>query len=751
MPPTVPSRRPQCRHGHLPGPFEAQRRLGKRRLVEIQPSTPTIFLSFLNLRTPDDLIELEWTPPKSLAVFSPPPLPPPKQHIFTPWIGKFLREKDDGPVDSIPKQLAPEEKILRLASKVVASLDSKQTPNHWKTEFEGLCRTLKSELSTGQVSPAVAEAVFTRASKALSGYCKRSHAHGNVDCAWLSLCSSLVKGATACVGQGPGCFSPELWNDILYRLSSLSYVPLVTELFTLLIRTTPREAFPKVTGGANALLKKLLEVQEVQICRRITTDLGHADNWEGKTRQTVLELEGHLLQIGPRPIPLRRRYRCLLNATTAARFYTSRLLAPFFFTHYSIVGSIAEAINESPSGWPNPDTIESTSRYLLSTTCYQAPYDRHTRFQWVLLLARVSRVGKNVLFRTVQLLFRRDPHKSGSVTASKISELLLSQWISKNHLEWPELVRLKMNSSLAQRGGLAFLCRTIVETQPHWRARARLKNLYRFLRDIGARFALVKSFRLANDEGYVKTLLTLIPVLKDEKLADQLRAMLVAMRSPKLATTVWDTPSGKSMNQHLLINLRHILSALGIPSSRHATIRKSRKKSQLIDANIVVVEHIITVLGNAPSHMNRRAFRAAWRCFRFLRAYKVEIKPHLLVSLFRLASASIKEGHCGRPTRVASETTEEAAYGTETAIEIEVSLKQPSSPIAFLRSPVSTTEFCKGQILGAYYTRYRAYGGRRSQTQVASNGGKTWAWVKQAILIYLISILSSRMVGKGCW
>ena len=638
-------RRRQCLHlgircfGLVPGPLEAQRRLGKRKMAELQ-SSPPVLPSILGIFDVVDMTKWKWWPPNSLLEDGN-ARKPRKPGLITRWINEIIEEGEE-PLDLEPKRPEPEALLLSTVDHLVAIAQEKPSME-WETMLGDTCKLFESQLARGQVSPEVTIEVFYRLWDTVwPQFSRRDHLKNAKDLL-IMLCSSIMHGSLACTIQGPEAFPSDFWSCLLQRLLGLAYTQHIKTMLAGVLERLSPEQIRHMFTGSRSLLMMILPLRDIFIRQDIPFAQTHVSYWQTKTAATMMQLEKTL------KTERNERHYHVARAALSAIIYTHRFLAPFVKTDYSLIESVSGCLKHAAK-WAESDFVRKLSHHVTVNTFLDAPSDRHTRYQWALLLAHLPQIGPRLLFPIIQSLFTFEGFQKRTLTINELSRLLLVHWSAHGCLEKQEIIWAKYEEDPRAFTTWSGLSSLLYYTQSPANRMLQYRAIYRMLKYMGHRFGLIKPFMHVRDKRWADTILAWLEVIPDPNMSGLLRSVALLLVEEEDFYPLWNRKiNGRTMKGDIICNFQHILGVLRVPHNK-AKEQMKRKKRKLRPRVAKTLEQTILALAKAPGKINRQAFRAASRVLRHLLAHRHPIPLDVWGSLFHLATGHIMSPVPGRRT-----------------------------------------------------------------------------------------------------
>ncbi|KAK4220148.1 hypothetical protein QBC37DRAFT_407967 [Rhypophila decipiens] len=687
--------------GHIPGPLEGQRRLGRRRMGDLGLQYATSAPSWA-FPVPLNLSDWQWEPPKPARELE----KRPKARIGTQimqWLETLAYPELNDPNEIVldPTSSFVAQGTASLRAELDAFLSAPMTEP--LSALEGAARAFMAEfeeaLRLGSIPPDSVLPIFQEAWQGLEKiYVGRSQGHQ----LYVDLCSVLMTGISECRVFDPRHFHAGFWrsvvakmtqikyedrlchpvNQVMVQMSKLAFGPAVSAIWLQIMNHIPVEATPAVHNGVLRMLDAAF--QKWNTCPD--------DNCIAETYMSIL-LDPSL-ETGE--AKLRDVWeRACTRVRERENNKNTKLLRPLGKLSHDVKVGIIEIRNIALAmRHVNPEIHAE----LLDRAWEQLSRSDTTsgilKYNWLCVLAQIPGVSSNYLFESIA---RLAVGQEGVHTFSQrqISALLLLQWRSRGYLhDLTEQVCTTYDRWYSQtRGDSALMCLAMAVwwRTPYEYSWGLLSSLGLVLKKINGMDRLLKSIQTVilmppkqRPNVPLEFLERVAGAVKDHRTAIKLhhlymnnrrrhdRAWYPAVFKPYVSAIIQDgtIPAGK------------LWEVLGMKMYQKPP-RSGEEMWVLIHQHLgkhgekraEIVEQAVAEYASAPHLKNRVAFRHVAQCIRYLER-RLDVLPEgAAKALYDIVTRDLHEGEKGRLDRLKwLVTVIRRNYGDEVAERSRVAL-----------------------------------------------------------------------------
>ncbi|KAL2259160.1 hypothetical protein VTK26DRAFT_7257 [Humicola hyalothermophila] len=662
------SRARSRKFGHLPGPLECQRRLGRRRMGDagslLCPPSPPPWA----FPVPLDFSRWTWEPP-SLPVSRADDhtqislddvLAEGLSALFPRWLRPIARDDEILPATSCsavePDASPPTAAAVSHHSPLAADINelrraaSKATDAAFKTHIKDICSKFQQHIFLGTISPDAVLPTALEIFDIIEQRCPSRKATMRQNM-YMGVCRAVWAGAANSSVFSLSLVDAQSWNALFARtFLELDVNAKLCELFADFMEAMP-----------GAYRSQLSET----ILRVLNRFFATWSQWEEEySPADTTQLLG--LDLSPDRGDeiscswLKQRLRHIQGITRA-------------------LWTVAPC---EPDG-----LLDAANRLALDQMAGSSRGQRELRYTWLYVLAQLPRVNQKYLFDTI-VAFSESPQGIAPLTQTELSLLLITHWRSQN-FRYAHLIAPAYKEYCRHRDEAAFssLFVAIFNKVPDPQRRRNFTSCWRLLHKLRRKHDVVQSleFDAKDNRLSVRLLEFLALTSRDHNVAIRLRHLWVHRLM---------APGGRGFNPSVfekyaeeIIHDPHlppktIWNLLGIRrfEDRRTSLSNKTRHHQSWEGDIKLgmMEKISTAFANAPHLSNRVALRHVSQAYHFYKELgRREVPPVLVENIYRVATKDLMEQRPGRTKRLLWWLSiVERHYGFEYAWKCRVALRQ---------------------------------------------------------------------------
>ncbi|KAK3394085.1 hypothetical protein B0H63DRAFT_35029 [Podospora didyma] len=611
------------RVGHVPGPLESRRRLGKRQMADLN--------SFPCAASPPgwafpvymDLSKWQWEPPSFRLTPSQQNLPRAQVHTSTTWLPSALSGwlgEASPRVDKIPPPFpdpdAPAHAAVKQYAQFHVDLDAfcssvaTASADALGINTQAFCRRFQQEIYLGQLQPEDVVLISSRIWDALdlkyenAPFCGRPY---------LSLYTAIVAGATTSKVFSPTLLATSFWDALLVRMSSLPISDESCGLFVEVMDAIPRPGLQDISEG-------LLRMLGGFFCTWSSAPDSSSDGV-----QWTLHTSHH--------------------------------------RHIKTISEALKAVSPQEDAW----LLDEAEELLHHQRTISGTNQRELLYNWLCVLAQLPQVNQAFLFDT-SARFTSVAIAEGimPMAGTELSSLLLCQWESRGyvrtHRAKADFLRRKYEKICLQDDdkAIASLLLAIYFTVPEQEWWGLFASFWTFFGKLGRSHDVFESLAtLSQSRRVPKRLLEQLAFRsQNHRIAIDLHNLYMwRVRIP--GGPEWDPRATEWCVDRIVLDPSlspaAVWGALDIDTVRGSVDPKKARARHLGTfgaRRAAIVKRVATLLSHASHLRNRVAFRHVSHCVRFLESVEGKLSPTVAKALYRVVSKDLDQGEPGRTSRL---------------------------------------------------------------------------------------------------
>lgn len=486
-----------------------------------------------------------------------------------------------------------------------------------------MCGKFRQKIILGEISPDDIISLSTEIRETLD-----SRLQGSPMChrLFLSLCRAVMSGLTASRVITPSTLDLRFWGAFLAQISQLPADDTLCSLMANVVKAMPAVHRPNLSYHILALLARFFSAWD------------HSPSVpEGRDIRRLLDISILGAQYD-KPHEVSALPACLRQA----RVLSEPLL------------------RETPE--ETKELLSAVQRLVLNEVAKPTGDGRALRYSWLYLLAQIPHVNEDYLFDAAAALSAPSLNMQ-PLSTIEVSSLLLTQWISRGYLMFPDRIHraFRRHRAESDEAALASLFIAVFYRGKSETRNGLYRSVWKFLSKINQPGYVMQSLTLDAHPGMlpVRMLEALATASGDHREAIRLRDLWYRRIKTSDQPEWYPGTFGKYATE--------IINDEGIPAKeiwrmldinkleRKGTTfrtRAKRHRNRFGRSRAVVVERMAQAFLEAEHLSNRAALRHVTRCFAFLRVVRGAAPDHIVWGIYNLVTRDLWAGRPGRTRRL---------------------------------------------------------------------------------------------------